>query len=209
MTLTCFSPGTDAAAQVAAAFAACSAVYANRTLGTSTPPSLANSTYATTLLNHAQDLFSFATNSSISPRTYQTSVPSVADAYASSGYADELLIAALFLSLAANSTDAYAQGVHTYEQSLPNRLKDDPVFNWDEKTPGAVVLGAQIASTHPELVGQQTHDWRSDAEEYFDRIVNGSSRGYLTSGTSNAPRPSSSIKTIFGRRLAMVCRRFR
>ena len=136
------------------------------------------------LLNHAQGLYNFATNSSSSQRTYQTSVPSVGAAYASSGYTDELAIASLFMALASNSADAYAQAVKTYQQeNLLKHLQDDAVFNWDEKTPGVAVLGAQIASTYPDLTSQQSYDFRSDAETFFDRIVTDQSRAFVTDGT--------------------------
>jgi endoglucanase len=128
-------------------------------------------------------LYAFATNSSIPQVTYQTSVPSVADAYASSGFADELAVAALFVALASNSTDSYAQAVQTYkQQGLLSHLQGDAVFNWDEKTPAVVILGSQIANTYPNLANGSSMDWRSDAEGYLDRIVNGSSRAFLTSG---------------------------
>lgn len=64
------------------------------------------------------------------------------------------------------------------------------VFNWDSKTPGVVVLAAQIAHALPNVT-QDAGDagnlsrWQSIAEGYFDRIVNGSGRGYLTHGASN------------------------
>lgn len=110
-------------------------------------------------------------------------MPSVADAYESSGYADELAIAGLFMALAGNSTDAYGQAVQVYQKSnLVSHLKQDTVFNWDEKTPGVVVLGAQIAKAYPDLAAQSSYDWRSDAEAYFDRIVNNKSRAFMTDG---------------------------
>ena len=177
------SPGTDAAAQAAAAFAACSALYNNRTLSHSSSISLTNTSYASTLLQHAQQLYAFAMNSSIPQVTYQTSVPSVADAYSSSGFSDELAIAALFLSLASNSTDAYSQAVQTYQkQGLAGHLQGDTVFNWDEKSPGVALLGVQVAQTYPYLANESTIDWKSDLESYFDRVVNGTGRAFLTPG---------------------------
>lgn len=139
--------------------------------------------YASTLLTHAQHLYSFATNSSIPQVTYQTSVPTAGQAYASSGFADELAIAALFLAIADNSTDAYDQAVHTYQQQgLHGHLQGDAVFNWDEKSPGVAILGAQIAEVYPYLANGTDASWKADAEEYLDRIVNGSSRAFITAG---------------------------
>lgn len=144
---------------------------------------LANSSYASTLLEHAQQLYNFATNSSIPQCTYQTSVPTAGQAYASSDFSDDLAIAGLFLALAGNSTDLYKQAVQVYQkQGLVGRLQGGTVFNWDEKTPGVVVLGAQIAKTYPELARGAQQDWAADAEAFFDNIVNGSSRAYVTSG---------------------------
>lgn len=183
------SPGTDVAAQASAAFSACSALYANHTLSSnSLPASLKNISYASALLTHAQQLYAFATNTSgPSQQVYQKAVPSVADAYASSDFNDELVIAGLFLSVASNSSDAYAQAVDLYQHAkLKNQLKpgDDQVFNWDSKTPGAVVLGAQISRMYPDLVAGTQNDanWTGDAETYFDAIVGGTGRSHLTDG---------------------------
>lgn len=177
------SPGTDAAAQAAAAFAACSALYNNRTLSQPAPNGITNTSYASTLLQHAQQLYNFATNSSVPQVTYQASVPSVADAYASSGFQDELAIAALFISLAGNSSDAYSQASQVYrKQGLSKHLEDDAVFNWDEKSPGVALLAAQIAQKYPELANGTGVDWKSDLNNYFDRIVSNSGRSFLTSG---------------------------
>ncbi|KAI0091879.1 9 glycosyl hydrolase [Irpex rosettiformis] len=176
-------PGTDAAAQASAAFSACSALYANRTLSGSSTTALANSSYARMLLNHAQQLYSFATNSSIQQVTYQKSVPSVGQAYASSDYSDELAIAGLFLALAGNSSDAYNQAVQTYQnQKLFGRIQGGDVFNWDEKTPGVIVLGAQLMQAYPDLSAGNQMNWTSDLVVYCDGIVNGASRAYLTPG---------------------------
>ncbi|KAI0080651.1 Six-hairpin glycosidase [Panus rudis PR-1116 ss-1] len=181
------SPGTDAAAQASAAFSACSALYANHSLSSqSSPASLTNITYASTLLNHAQQLYGFATNTS--QRTYQTSVPASADAYASSGYTDELTLAALFLALASNSSQLYAQGVSDYNQfNLNQYVKpgNDQVFNWDSKSPGVVVLGSQLAKMYPSLTSNtdgNSVNWTRDAEKYFDAMLDGNSRGFLTGG---------------------------
>jgi len=183
------SPGTDAAAQASAAFSACSALYANHTLSSSSSPaSLKNISYASTLLTHAQQLYAFATNTSgHDQQVYQKAVPSVADAYPSSDFNDELVIAGLFLSVASNSSDAYAQAAQLYQQAnLRDQLKpgDDQVFNWDSKAPGAVVLGAQISRMYPDLVAGTQNDanWTSDAETYFDAIVNSTGRSHLTNG---------------------------
>ncbi|KAL1940113.1 hypothetical protein VTO73DRAFT_9448 [Trametes versicolor] len=185
------SPGTDAAAQASAAFAACSALYSNRTLSTSTSTTaLGNSSYASTLQSHARALYDFATNATGGMQTYQTAVPQSGDAYASSAYSDELAIAALFLALTetSNATAYYADAVKWYySDNLGSQLKagDETVFNWDAKTPGIAVLGAQVASSYPDIVSGSNATlsvWQSAVEGYFGAIVNDTGRSHLTDG---------------------------
>ncbi|KAI0306950.1 family 9 glycosyl hydrolase [Multifurca ochricompacta] len=169
-------PGTDAAAGASAAFAACSNLYANRNLGPSfsAPASLQNSSYADILLTHARDLYAFA-------QTYQTAVPQAGVAYASSSYGDELAMAALLLSWATNSSDYYSQAESYYKQySLGGT---DFVFNWDSKTPGLVVLFAQLANAGAGAGGSfagNLSGWQVEAERYFDRILNGGGPSFKT-----------------------------
>ncbi|KAJ8472616.1 hypothetical protein ONZ51_g8400 [Trametes cubensis] len=186
------SPGTDAAAQASAAFAACSSLYSNRTLSSSSSAlTLTNDSYASTLHSHARDLYTFATNATGGMQTYQTAVPQSADAYASSGYSDELAIAALFLSLAdsgANASAYYSDAASWYfSGNLEQQLVagDETVFNWDSKTPGIAVLAAQLTAANPDLVSGSNATlkvWQSAVEGYFDAIVNGTGRSYLTQG---------------------------
>ncbi|KAH9927154.1 Six-hairpin glycosidase [Epithele typhae] len=194
------SPGTDAAAQASAAFAACSALYSNRTLTPSATFALSDATYAATLLSHAQDLYAFATNASSGMQVYQHAVPQVGNAYASSDYHDELAIAALFLALSevpsnsssnatGNSTAYYADAIHWYQSAnLWDELDaaSQAVFNWDSKAPGVPLLGAQIASAYPAVVSgsNTTLDfWKNAVEGYFNTFLNTSdSRAHLTDG---------------------------
>ena len=181
-TITNNLPGTDVAAGASAAFAACSSLYAGKGFNNSsyTPPAqLRNDTYAATLLTHAEQLYSFAVNSTNGRKTYQTSVPQVAAAYSSSGYGDELTMAALLLAWATNSSSLYrdAEDFYTkYELASSNR-----VFNWDSKTPGVVVLFAQVNQANSSFGGNFTV-WRDRAENYFDDIINKKGPGYLTEG---------------------------
>lgn len=169
------------AAGASAAFSACANLYTNRTFGGpfSSRASLQNATYATTLLTHAEQLYDFALHATGGLETYQTSVPAVADAYPSSSYNDELALAALFLSLATNSTPLYRQAETYYEQF--DLAGQDGVFNWDSKTPGLAVLFAQVAQASPNL-GGNISSWQVEAERYFDRIVNRKGPSYLTKG---------------------------
>lgn len=178
-------PGTDAAAGASAAFSACSNLYSNRTFGGpfSPPASLQNSSYGEKLRVHAQQLYTFAVNATGGQKTYQTSVPVVADAYGSSSFTDELTLAALLLSWATNSTSLYQQAEDHYKNF---KLGDqNGVFNWDSKTPGLAVLFAQIAQS-PTSLGGKLDSWQSEAERYFDRIINSQGPGYLTKGTLSA-----------------------
>ncbi|KAI9513161.1 family 9 glycosyl hydrolase [Russula earlei] len=175
------SPGTDAAASASTAFAACSNLYANRSLGPSfsTPASLQNSTYADILLNHAQDLYSFAVNASGGKQTYQTAVPQAGAAYGSSSYGDELAMAALLLAWATNSSDYYSQA-ETYHAQYSLGVKN-VVFNWDSKAPGLTVLFAQLANAGASFAGNLSY-WQEEAERYFDRVLSGGDPSFKTQG---------------------------
>jgi endoglucanase len=130
-------------------------------------------------LSHAQSLYSFAVNATNGRKTYQTSVPQAASIYGSSGYGDELAIAALFLALATGSSTTYqeAESYWTkYDLASSNR-----VFNWDSKTPGLPVLFAQANQVNSGFGGNFT-TWRSVAEDYFDAIVNKKGPGFMTQG---------------------------
>lgn len=178
------SPGTDAAAGASAAFAACSNLYANRSFGSpfSTPASLQNSTYAQVLLTHAQDLYSFAVNASGGMQTYQTASPQAGLAYPSSGYGDDLAMAALLLAWATNSSEYYSQAESYYMQySLDGK---DGVFNWDSKTPGLAVLFSQLANAGATFASNLS-GWQAESERYFDRILDETgSSSFKTKGAS-------------------------
>ncbi|KAL5530542.1 hypothetical protein ACEPAF_6800 [Sanghuangporus sanghuang] len=174
------SPGTDAAAGTSAAFSACSALYSGQQFNTplSGVASLQNATYASTLLEHAQSLYSFAVNASGGQQVYQNAVPQAADAYGSSTFGDELTIAALFLAMATNSSDYFSQAETYYNQS---KLSQDDLFNWDSKTPGSAVLFAQMTSSRTNLGGNFSL-WQNGVESYFDNIIDENSRGFVTDG---------------------------
>ncbi|KAF8517862.1 9 glycosyl hydrolase [Gautieria morchelliformis] len=194
------SPGTDAAAQASAAFSSCSLLYSQTHIApTSTPASLTNTSYAQILLTHAAQLYDFAVNASGGQRTYQTSVPQVAETYPSTSYGDDLAIAALLLALTNTSTALANTSVTnlTVADLTPARLfsqaqsfwtqyalsGQDGVFNWDDKTPALPVLFAQAALVRPDFAtGHNSSSWTVEAERYFDRIISGKGRGVLTEG---------------------------
>ncbi|KAK7470799.1 hypothetical protein VKT23_002217 [Stygiomarasmius scandens] len=176
-------PGTDAAASVSAAFSSCSNLYAGRGFNHSQayqpPASLQNSSYADRLLNHAQQLYSFAVNASGGQVTYQTSTPVVTESYASSGFGDDLTIAALFLAAATNSSSYYQDALDYYKRySLAGQ---NDVFNWDSKTPGVYVLFTQLAQANYPFAGDFS-SWQTESERYFDKIVDDDGDSFLTDG---------------------------
>ena len=140
------------------------------------------------LLQHAQQLYSFALNATGGRTVYQDSVPAVADAYPSSSFEDELTLAALFLSFASNSSSLYQQAESFYSQfSLGNQ---NGVFNWDSKTPALSVLFTQIS---PSIPGNDRNisNWQKESERYFDNIINGGGPSYMTKGRLTIPFVSS------------------
>ena len=177
----------------AAAFASCSLLYSGLTFSSYPPPaSLQNASYASTLLQHAQQLYSFAVNADEGQMTYQTSVPAVRDSYPSSGYGDNLSIAALWLGLAQNNSTLVSQAQTYYSQFRLDDQLPDSVFNWDNSMPAIPILGTQIYKTYPQLGGS---DWQSRAELYLDRLVSGKGAGQLTKGRLIIPQPQSSANT--------------
>lgn len=138
-----------------------------------------NTSYASTLLQHAQQLYSFAVNARGGQTTYQSSVPVVKDAYPSSGYGDDLSIAALWLGLAQNDSTLISQAKAYFDQFQLGTTLPDSVFNWDSPLPGIPILGTQIYQSYPQLGGE---GWQSQAEAYLDRIVSGKGAGGLTKG---------------------------
>ncbi|KAF5321674.1 hypothetical protein D9619_000754 [Psilocybe cf. subviscida] len=179
-TITNDKPGTDAAAGAAAAFAACSNLYASRAFSGnySAPASLRNDSYSATLLTHAQQLYSFAVNATGGRKTYQTSVPAAADIYPSSSYGDELTMAALFLAYATGSATTYADAEAFYTKYSLD--KGSKVFNWDSKASALPILFAQMNQANPSLGGNFSA-WRDRAESYLDDVVGkGHAGGFMT-----------------------------
>jgi endoglucanase len=129
-------------------------------------------------LNHSVSLYSFALNATGGRQTYQTAVPAVGEAYASSSFGDELTIAALFLAWVSNDTSRYQEAQSLYkEYALQTQ---DAVFNWDSKTPGIYVLFAQVCLAVSQF-GDDCKSWQDEVERYLDRIVN-KQVGSMTNG---------------------------
>ena len=126
--------------------------------------------------------------------TYQTSVPAVKDSYGSSGYGDDLAIAALWLGLAQNDSTLVGQAKGYYDQFQLDTQLPDSVFNWDSTLPGIPILGTQIYHSYPQLGGDS---WQSRAEAYLDRLVSGKGEGKRTKGLAV---PGSYSRMLMGRR---------
>ncbi|XP_040939226.1 endoglucanase 2-like [Gossypium hirsutum] len=117
-------PGTEVAAETAAAMASASLVFKT-----------ADSTYSSTLLTHAKQLFTFADNNRGS---YSEKIPEVATYYNSTGYGDELLWAASWL-YHVTADQSYLEYV-TGENGKEFAQWGSPTwFSWDNKLAGTQV----------------------------------------------------------------------
>ncbi|KAK3231776.1 hypothetical protein Dsin_003657 [Dipteronia sinensis] len=134
------SPGSDVAAETAAALAAASLVFKKSSDDTS---------YSEELLKHSKQLFSFADKYR---GLYTASLPKVKKYYNSTGYGDELLWAGAWLY--------HATGEKTYLNFVTGKAADDYAnwdepawFSWDNKLPGAQVLLARSSFFDEEAGG--------------------------------------------------------
>lgn len=123
-------PGTEVAAETAAAMASASLVFKT-----------SNSAYSSTLLKHAKQLFNFADKY---PASYSENIPEVATYYNSTGYGDELLWAASWLYHATGDRSYldYATG----ENGKQFASWGSPTwFSWDNKNAGTQVLLSRLS----------------------------------------------------------------
>jgi len=111
-------PGTEVAAETAAALAAASLVFKE-----------INLTYSEILLEHAQQLFIFADTYRVS---YSVSIPQVGKYYNSSGYGDELLWASSWL-YHATKDPSYLSYVTEKNENEFGSLGSVSWFSWDDK----------------------------------------------------------------------------
>ncbi|CAK8681039.1 unnamed protein product [Clavelina lepadiformis] len=142
------NPGTEVAAETAAALAAASIVFQNEDLA-----------YSRMLLSHAYDLYSFA---DLFRKNYHLSVPGVEVYYKSwSGFNDELLWSAAWLYK--------ASGLQRYLDAVESRYSSyggsnlAPEFSWDNKYPGVQVLMAQITDKQ---------SYKDDVYRFLNRAIN-------------------------------------
>jgi hypothetical protein len=122
------SPGTDLAAETAAAMAAGSLAFRTK-----------NPLYSKTLLKHAKELYDFAENNR---GLYSSSIQNAAGFYNSQSYKDELTWGALWLYKATNDTK-YLQKAEGYFVQF-TLSQPGWGFSWDEKTGGLQLLLYQL-----------------------------------------------------------------
>ncbi|XP_028767020.1 endoglucanase 15-like [Neltuma alba] len=142
-------PGSDLAAETAAAFAAASIAFQPL-----------NAAYASQLrsLMQLMYLFEFARDK---PGIYQDSIQAAKKVYASSGYQDEMVWAAAWLHR--------ASGSKTYldylAQNSPGGQRSS--FSWDDKYVGAQILVAKLV-LEGKVDGKGTWgDYKSQAEKFI------------------------------------------
>ncbi|CAN4093966.1 unnamed protein product [Withania somnifera] len=123
-------PGTEVAAETAAAMAAASLVFKS-----------SDSTYSSDLLKHAKQLFTFADKYRGS---YSKNIPKVATYYNSTGYGDELLWAASWLYHATGDQSYYNYATGENADSFGN-FGNPTWFSWDNKLAGTQVLLSRVS----------------------------------------------------------------
>ena len=141
------SPGSELAAETAAALAAASIVFRG-----------VDNTYASTLVQHASDLYEFADKKRGS---YHDAIPNAQSFYRSwSGYNDELTWAAAWLYRATNQSQYITAAESHYNNFGMSRRPQE--FAWDDKTAGVQVLMAQMTGNSV---------YKSHVKAFCDHIV--------------------------------------
>lgn len=131
------TPGTEVAAETAAAMASASLVFKS-----------IDSAYSSLLLKHATQLFTFADKHR---KSYSISIPEVKTYYNSTGYGDELLWAASWL-YHATGEQSYIDYV-TGENGEEFANWGSPTwFSWDNKLAGTQVLLSRVSFFGPKDV---------------------------------------------------------
>ncbi|KAG4906179.1 hypothetical protein GLYMA_20G003300v4 [Glycine max] len=141
-------PGSDLAAETAAALAAASIAFRS-----------VNKKYASSMLLHATQLFDFANNHQ---GMYSDSITPAKQIYSSSGYKDELLWAAAWLQRATKM-----QKYLDYLGGAGDTGGVRTVFSWDDKYVGAHVLAAKLVLDGEVGASGIWAQYKSQAEEYI------------------------------------------
>ncbi|XP_047326280.1 endoglucanase 2-like [Impatiens glandulifera] len=142
-------PGSDVAAETAAAMASASLVFKS-----------IDSAYSSSLLQHAEKLFVFADKHRGS---YSKSIPSVKDYYDSTGYGDELLWAASWLFHATGDVTYldYVKGENGEEFASWGK---PTWFSWDDKRAATQVLLSRISFFGSKSNAKGLDDYKSTAD---------------------------------------------
>lgn len=145
------APGSDVAAETAAAMASASLVFKST-----------NPKYSSSLLKHAEQLFDFADTYR---GLYSESIPQVQEFYNSTGYGDELLWAASWLYHATGNKKYfdYATGKNGKEFA---KFGSPTWFSWDNKHAGTQVLLSRISlfGTKDSKSNSNLQNYRKTAE---------------------------------------------
>ncbi|XP_047075919.1 endoglucanase 5-like [Lolium rigidum] len=175
-------PGSEVAAETAAAMAAASVVFRNA----------GDAHYAHLLLHHAQQLFEFADKYR---GRYHESVRVVKSFYpSSSGYKDELLWAALWLHRATGSRRYLDYAVDNADD-FGGTGWGVSEFSWDIKYSGLQVLASKLLLEEKDLSSEQRlvlEQYRSKAEFYVCSNMNKNPGG----AARNAPRTPAGLLFI-------------
>ncbi|GAA0185464.1 hypothetical protein LIER_32752 [Lithospermum erythrorhizon] len=133
-------PGTDVAAETAAAMASASLVFKS-----------IDSTYSQNLLKHAKELFAFA---DAFRGLYSKSIIRVQDYYNSSGYGDELLWAAAWLYRATGEESFLSYVTKRNGDSFAN-WGSPSWFSWDNKLAGTQVLLSRVSFLSSKAIPEE------------------------------------------------------
>ncbi|KAK7262948.1 hypothetical protein RJT34_30530 [Clitoria ternatea] len=146
-------PGTEVAAETAAALASASLVFKK-----------INFSYSEILLGHAQQLFTFADTYRAS---YSASIPQVRKYYNSSGYEDELLWAGTWL-YHATKDPSYLNYVTEQNEKAFSSLGTLSWFRWDDKHAATQILLSRLnffgASNIPDAENLDLQMYRESVE---------------------------------------------
>ncbi|KAL0731844.1 hypothetical protein Bca4012_027938 [Brassica carinata] len=133
------TPGTEVAAETAAAMASASLVFKD-----------SDPQYSATLLKHAKQLFDFADTKRGS---YSVNIPEVQNYYNSTGYGDELLWAASWL-YHATEDKTYLDYVTKHGNEFAS-FGNPTWFSWDNKLAGTQVLLSRLLFFKKDLSGSK------------------------------------------------------
>ncbi|KAL9226702.1 hypothetical protein vseg_002482 [Gypsophila vaccaria] len=118
------NPGSDLAAETAAALAASAIAFSSH-----------NANYSSLLLKHSKQLFDFAKNHE---GKYSDSIPQAGKYYSSSDFQDELMWAAAWLYIATEEK-SYKDYLNTFDTAGVRTM-----FSWDDKYIGVQILIAKL-----------------------------------------------------------------